>query len=139
MLLGGSGATPRTRPRADAVAGAAELSLHPPLRIASATAPGHPVLLANRLAARPSRSPLPASLPFESARGDLLIGLTPNRTVDTPLRTGPPPAKYCQGMDRNVLGETLEPCGSEPLTGFYRDGCCRTGPEDIGSHTICAS
>ena len=41
-------------------------------------------------------------------------------------------------MDRNVLGEALEPCGGEPLTGFYRDGCCRTGPEDIGSHTICA-
>jgi hypothetical protein len=41
-------------------------------------------------------------------------------------------------MDRNVLGEALEPCGSEPPTGFYRDGCCRTGPEDIGSHTICA-
>ena len=41
-------------------------------------------------------------------------------------------------MDRNVLGETLEPCGSEPLTGFFRDGCCRTGPEDLGSHTICA-
>jgi hypothetical protein len=41
-------------------------------------------------------------------------------------------------MDRNVLGEDLEACGSEPLTGFYRDGCCRTGPEDIGSHTICA-
>jgi uncharacterized protein len=32
----------------------------------------------------------------------------------------------------------LEVCGSEPLTGFYRDGCCSTGPEDIGSHTICA-
>ena len=41
-------------------------------------------------------------------------------------------------MDRNVRGGPLEPCGSEPLTGFYRDGCCRTGPEDIGSHTICA-
>jgi hypothetical protein len=39
---------------------------------------------------------------------------------------------------RNVLGGELEPCGSEPLTGFYRDGCCHTGPEDIGSHTICA-
>ncbi|HLW96966.1 MAG TPA: DUF2237 domain-containing protein [Solirubrobacteraceae bacterium] len=39
---------------------------------------------------------------------------------------------------RNVLGGDLEPCGSEPLTGFYRDGCCHTGPEDIGSHTICA-
>ena len=41
-------------------------------------------------------------------------------------------------MDRNVLGDPLEPCGAEPLTGFYRDGCCRTGPEDLGSHTICA-
>lgn len=40
--------------------------------------------------------------------------------------------------ERNVLGGPLEPCGSEPLTGFYRDGCCSTGPEDIGSHTICA-
>jgi uncharacterized protein (DUF2237 family) len=40
--------------------------------------------------------------------------------------------------DRNVLGGELEPCGVEPLTGFYRDGCCHTGPEDQGSHTICA-
>ena len=39
---------------------------------------------------------------------------------------------------RNVLGEELEPCGSDPVTGFYRDGCCNTGPEDVGSHTICA-
>jgi uncharacterized protein (DUF2237 family) len=40
--------------------------------------------------------------------------------------------------DRNVLGGELEPCGMDPLTGFYRDGCCATGPEDLGSHTICA-
>ena len=40
--------------------------------------------------------------------------------------------------DRNVLGEELEPCGTEPMTGFFRDGCCRTGPQDVGSHTICA-
>lgn len=39
---------------------------------------------------------------------------------------------------RNVLGAELEPCGTDPLTGFFRDGCCRTGPEDLGSHTICA-
>jgi uncharacterized protein (DUF2237 family) len=39
---------------------------------------------------------------------------------------------------RNVLGGELEPCGTEPLTGFYRDGCCTSGPEDRGSHTICA-
>jgi len=40
--------------------------------------------------------------------------------------------------DRNVLGGPLEPCSADPLTGFYRDGCCSTGPEDLGSHTICA-
>ena len=40
--------------------------------------------------------------------------------------------------DRNVLGGELEPCGSDPLTGFYRDGMCTTGQEDQGSHTICA-
>lgn len=40
--------------------------------------------------------------------------------------------------DRNVLGGPLDPCGTDPLTGFYRDGCCSTGPEDVGSHTICA-
>jgi uncharacterized protein (DUF2237 family) len=39
---------------------------------------------------------------------------------------------------RNVLGGPLEPCGRDPLTGFFRDGCCNTGPEDLGSHTICA-
>lgn len=41
-------------------------------------------------------------------------------------------------VQRNVLGEELQPCGTEPLTGFYRDGCCTTGPEDLGSHTVCA-
>ncbi len=40
--------------------------------------------------------------------------------------------------ERNVLGEDLEPCGLDPLTGFFRDGCCNTGPQDLGSHTICA-
>ena len=40
--------------------------------------------------------------------------------------------------DRNVLGGRLEPCGIDPLTGFFRDGACRTGPDDQGSHTICA-
>jgi uncharacterized protein (DUF2237 family) len=38
----------------------------------------------------------------------------------------------------NVLGSTLEPCGTDPVTGFFRDGCCSTGPEDVGSHTVCA-
>ena len=39
---------------------------------------------------------------------------------------------------RNVLGEPLEDCSIKPMTGFYRDGCCNTGHEDIGSHTVCA-
>ncbi len=38
---------------------------------------------------------------------------------------------------RNVLNTELEPCSFEPLTGFYRDGCCRTGRDDIGMHTVC--
>ncbi|MBT8494448.1 MAG: DUF2237 domain-containing protein [Deltaproteobacteria bacterium] len=38
----------------------------------------------------------------------------------------------------SVLDQPLVPCGREPMTGFYRDGCCNTGPGDRGSHTICA-
>jgi len=37
----------------------------------------------------------------------------------------------------NVLGQPLLPCSFEPLTGFYRDGCCHTGPGDRGLHTVC--
>lgn len=40
--------------------------------------------------------------------------------------------------EHNVLGGELEPCGTDPMTGFFRDGCCSSGPEDLGSHTICA-
>lgn len=40
--------------------------------------------------------------------------------------------------ERNVLGGPLQECGTDPVTGFFRDGCCSTGPEDLGSHTICA-
>jgi len=43
-----------------------------------------------------------------------------------------------QLSDRNVLGGPLQPCGVDPLTGFYRDGCCRTGPDDLGRHVVCA-
>ncbi len=39
---------------------------------------------------------------------------------------------------RNVLGGALRACSTEPLTGFFRDGCCNTGPQDRGSHTVCA-
>lgn len=41
-------------------------------------------------------------------------------------------------VDRNVLGGPLEQCGTDPMTGFQRDGCCSSGPEDLGLHTICA-
>ncbi len=37
----------------------------------------------------------------------------------------------------NVFGQPLQPCSFEPLTGFYRDGCCHTGPGDRGLHTVC--
>lgn len=38
---------------------------------------------------------------------------------------------------RNVRGGELEACSTDPMTGFFRDGSCSTGPEDVGSHTIC--
>ena len=37
----------------------------------------------------------------------------------------------------NVLGKELEPCGLDPVTGFFRDGCCNTAEQDVGSHTVC--
>lgn len=37
----------------------------------------------------------------------------------------------------NVFGEVLEACNENPVTGFYRDGCCNTGDEDVGSHSVC--
>jgi uncharacterized protein len=39
--------------------------------------------------------------------------------------------------DVNVVGGALLACSNDPVTGFYRDGCCGTGPEDVGSHTVC--
>ena len=39
---------------------------------------------------------------------------------------------------RNVLGGELSPCSVDPVTGFYRNGCCETGAEDVGLHTVCA-
>lgn len=41
-------------------------------------------------------------------------------------------------MTLNVLGSELEPCGLDPVTGYRRDGCCQTGPDDPNSHTVCA-
>ena len=39
---------------------------------------------------------------------------------------------------KNVLDSELQDCGIDPITGFYRDGCCNTGPGDVGTHTVCA-
>ena len=41
-------------------------------------------------------------------------------------------------QQKNVLGADLEACGHDPMTGFYRDGCCNTGPGDVGTHTVCS-
>jgi uncharacterized protein (DUF2237 family) len=41
-------------------------------------------------------------------------------------------------VEQNVLGGELEECGLDPVTGYYRDGCCSSGPDDLGSHTVCA-
>ena len=43
-----------------------------------------------------------------------------------------------QRLERNVLGGPLAPCCTDPMTGFFRDGSCRTGEDDLGSHTVCA-
>ena len=48
-----------------------------------------------------------------------------------------PPIRYDAGA-RNVMGGELVPCGFDPLTGFFRNGCCETGPHDVGLHTVCA-
>lgn len=40
--------------------------------------------------------------------------------------------------ERNVLGGELEPCGTDPMTGFHRDGSCACGPQDVGLHAVCA-
>lgn len=45
--------------------------------------------------------------------------------------------EHNDSTQRNVLGGPLIACSIDPMTGFYRDGCCNTGPEDAGSHTVC--
>src|SRR5262245_21258759 len=52
-------------------------------------------------------------------------------TCATLVRSAP------MALPKNVLGGELQPCSTEPMTGFYRDGCCRTGPDDYGLHLVC--
>lgn len=47
------------------------------------------------------------------------------------------PIRY-DASARNVLGQELVPCSLDPVTGFFRNGCCETGPHDVGLHTVCA-
>ena len=45
---------------------------------------------------------------------------------------------FYENRQRNVLGGRLQSCSTAPMTGFFRDGCCHTGPQDAGSHTVCS-
>lgn len=47
------------------------------------------------------------------------------------------PSETHRSTQRNVVGGELQTCCTSPITGFYRTGCCETGPEDFGSHTVC--
>jgi uncharacterized protein len=64
------------------------------------------------------------------SRGGGPLGRRHVIAFDRPAAAKPP--------ERNVLGGELISCSHEPLTGFFRDGCCRTGPDDVGVHTVCA-
>ena len=55
----------------------------------------------------------------------------PSLTIHAPANENAQPAE-------NVLGGPLAVCGTDPMTGFFRDGCCNTGPMDQGVHTVCA-
>ena len=57
---------------------------------------------------------------------------SPQESVNFVPSTEPQPNR-----GKNVLGQPLATCGCDPMTGFYRTGCCETGPEDLGVHTIC--
>jgi uncharacterized protein len=54
------------------------------------------------------------------------------------LKPGAPYDVSVNAEGRNVLGGPLEPCGFDPVTGFWRDGSCRTGGQDVGVHAVCA-
>jgi uncharacterized protein len=60
------------------------------------------------------------------------------RRLEAMLRQDDNDGGHRRAEARNVLGEPLDLCSIKPMTGFYRDGCCNTGREDVGSHTVCA-
>ncbi len=55
----------------------------------------------------------------------------------TPMESNPLPQKPVEQSHLNVLGEALERCSCEPMTGWFRDGLCRTDPTDLGQHSVC--
>jgi uncharacterized protein (DUF2237 family) len=57
-----------------------------------------------------------------------------SKSEPRPPRPAPPKPK----PQKNVLGGELKSCSEQPMTGFFRDGCCNTGPHDTGAHTVCA-
>jgi uncharacterized protein (DUF2237 family) len=59
-----------------------------------------------------------------------MMGRVPDPSPERPESSG--------GSERNVLGGPLEPCGTDPMTGFYRDGSCSCGEDDRGLHAVCA-
>jgi uncharacterized protein len=72
----------------------------------------------------------PAALLFGSLLM-LAMGFGPKAGVS-------PSAVADDRAERNVLDQPIQPCSTSPMTGFYRDGCCSGGPQDRGSHTVCA-
>jgi uncharacterized protein (DUF2237 family) len=62
------------------------------------------------------------------------LGVSPRKYVET----HPSSAAASGEPGRSVFGRPLEPCSERPKTGFFRDGCCNTGPEDRGAHVVCA-
>jgi len=71
-----------------------------------------------------------------------MVAILPNRESDEwaqpMLRDDSTDRGDGRRTSRNVMGEPLAICSIKPMTGFYRDGCCDTGREDVGSHTVCA-
>ena len=86
---------------------------------------GHPVAAPRRLKRAPS-----APSPGSTATRVTPLGADPDATIGAS-------AVVKWAMAQNVMGEDLKPCNYDPLTGFYRDGCCNTGAEDVGVHTVC--
>ncbi len=74
---------------------------------------------------------------------DLAVGGSPTRRIDIPNEDSESRTdgwtRHNGAMALNVLGTVLEPCSIDPMTGFYRDGCCNTGGGDVGVHVVCAA